>query len=501
MKHTAKTRHNSSIRSMLISLLLVFGLSLGLVLVMSFNTILSLQKDFSAAVSNNASIQSLHTRFSAEQDSLFEMIRSPGEASVSHCLTLFAETDRDLSGMTLTLHDQETLLLLRATVLSHEQYGLRLQELSEAIIGSEYKADTDEEILLYRELLLRGTYIDLYIEEMKANSIHLEEIVYSQVRDRIRMVVPLFFIVGGIVLLCNILLTVRVIRHILPPLSSLHRASLDLQNGIYAEDEIPIYYQDEIGDLTTAFLHMRRQIRSTIDALNERNRLENDLHKREMQAAQMEALLEEARFQYLQSQINPHFLYNSLNTISIYAMREGADTTYDLLLHLASIYRYYTYDIRDATVTLRQELEMVSNYMFLHKTRFLDRVRWELRSDPAAEELKIPKFLLQPLVENSLVHGLADREHGTLRLETALIAPHTVRIEIADDGCGFDPDAIKEGQNASSMTHGLQNVQTRLGIFSPESTFTIHSVIGQGTTIVMELVCPDDAHTEVAHDE
>lgn len=113
----------------------------------------------------------------------------------------------------------------------------------------------------------------------------------------------------------------------------------------------------------------------------------------------------------LKNQINPHFLFNTLNIIAGMANLEGAQTTEEMIRALGSLFRY-NLKTPEEKVYLEQELKVISDYMFLQKMRFGDRITYQIDCQTDAEAVMIPTFTFQPLVENAIIHGLVSKEEG-----------------------------------------------------------------------------------------
>ncbi len=175
---------------------------------------------------------------------------------------------------------------------------------------------------------------------------------------------------------------------------------------------------------------------------------------RELRASQLEARLSEARLAALKMQLRPHFLFNTLNSISslIYSDRDSADA---MLTRLAEFLRMTIDSEAEQLVPLSRELESVRRYLAIEQIRLEDRLRVEYRIEPLAERALVPNLVLQPLVENAIHHGVASREQGGTIVITAAVRDGQLRLSVADDGAGLsgEPDRIRVG---------LGNTQARL---------------------------------------
>lgn len=207
----------------------------------------------------------------------------------------------------------------------------------------------------------------------------------------------------------------------------------------------------------------------------------DDLVNREYKA---NLAMKEAQFYALQSQIKPHFLFNTLNGFIGLNRMDDRKTLEKAILSLTRMMRY-VFDCKDE-VHVKDELAFLDDYCMLQRLRFEDRLDYSIQyCDEVADEL-IPKLILQPIVENAVIHGIEPLSKlchlriscGKLVKEDRVI----IRFEVRDDGAGFDPDMeIKDNSK------GLKNVQERLNLRNGYSHFFIQSRPGDGTAVIIEI--------------
>ncbi len=209
----------------------------------------------------------------------------------------------------------------------------------------------------------------------------------------------------------------------------------------------------------------------------------------ELKLEEQKRLLLEARFEALQRQINPHFLFNTLNSIAT-LIRVRPEQARELIVKLASILRALLKD-HDSYVPFREELNFTDDYLGIEVVRFgSEKLRIVKEIDPGTLELPVPSMLLQPLVENSIKHGLEPRiSGGTITLRSRLENGNLV-IEVEDDGVGIAPDrAVRSGVLTQSGNGiGMRNVRERLEVlYGNAAEFEITSRPGRGTLITMQM--------------
>jgi two-component system, LytTR family, sensor kinase len=207
----------------------------------------------------------------------------------------------------------------------------------------------------------------------------------------------------------------------------------------------------------------------------------------EMSLEEQKRLLLEARLDALQRQINPHFLFNTLNSIAS-LVRSKPELAREMTVKLANILRAL---LRDHTsyVPLREELKFTDDYLDIEVVRFgPEKLRVEKEIDPATLEVLVPSILLQPLIENSIKHGLEPRIHGGTVTVRSRIAGDKMHIEIADDGIGIGTRPVSELRRSSGAGIGIKNVQERLEVlYGDRAHFEVVSNPGRGTLVSIEI--------------
>ena len=223
------------------------------------------------------------------------------------------------------------------------------------------------------------------------------------------------------------------------------------------------------------------------------------LHEEELQKLEVERRLETMKLEVLVNQVNPHFLFNTLNVIGGMAMLENAETTEKMIMALSNLFRYNLKNSSSEAV-LSQELNVVRDYMYIQQMRFGERLRFSI--DCAVEESSaiIPTFTFQPLVENAIIHGLAPKEEGGKihirvweRSGETFITVHDTGVGMSEEKLNKLKRKLEEG-NVSRDSIGVGNVYRRFKIMYPEGQFTIYSREKKGTLIKLQI--PKCNHAE-----
>ena len=278
----------------------------------------------------------------------------------------------------------------------------------------------------------------------------------------------------------------EIARNITFPIQKLRDSMKRVQKGDFSAAEIEVYSDNEIGSLTRSFNVMTHKIQ--------------DLMAQNIQEQEQKRKIE---LKALQSQINPHFLYNTLD--SIIWMAEGKKNE-EVVLMTASLARLLrqSISIENELVTIGQEVEYVRSYLTIQKMRYKDKLDFEINVDPRITHAQIIRLVLQPIVENAIYHGLKYKESkGMLKVHGYELGERII-IDITDDGVGMDEETLKHIYDKHKVNYhsngvGVYNVQQRLVLYyGKEYGIIYHSEKGKGTTATV--VIPkkqEDVHEKI----
>lgn len=272
------------------------------------------------------------------------------------------------------------------------------------------------------------------------------------------------------------------------PIHKLAELSSRIAAGDLAVGLMPINGSDEVAVLSRSFNEMSRSIREMVEDLKEKAELERKLHEEEIALERMQRSLEEARFMGLQAQINPHFLFNALNTISRTAQFEHADGTSGLIKSLATLFRYHLRDPRKS-VSFSEELMILEEYLSIQRYRYGERLRYSVNCAVPADELQVPAFILQPLVENAVKYGIEPEEEGGEIQVEAVGDRERTRVSISDTGRGMrqhEADEILKAAREGRGGIGITNVLERLNLYyGGRERVEFLSEPGRGSTVIL----------------
>lgn len=329
-----------------------------------------------------------------------------------------------------------------------------------------YKRKYDDATKLYG-------YIQSSIDELNNLMFQENSSTYSVLRAVMRYleisntIIMIVIVAGGMILL--ILAT----RKMFIPLSNMAEAAQLVGQGNFRVKMHDTDAQDELGVVTRAFNTMVENLDLYMARTKASMEKEQQMMERELL---MENHLKEAQLKYLQSQINPHFLFNSLNAGAQLAMMEDAEQTGIFVEKMADFFRYNVKKGQE-DATLGEELEAVDNYIYILNVRFAGDIHFSKDVDETLENVRVPSMILQPVVENSVNHGIRDIEwEGKIHLKVTGDADY-IRISVKDNGKGMTPEKIEsvlsgnkehKSEEGDSTGIGMNNVISRLELYYEE---------------------------------
>lgn len=371
-------------------------------------------------------------------------------------------------------------------------------------VGSKRARDINRYITYYNDANRIFGYIDIYITKLNNELLKENTVRYHVAANRIEIVqmINIAIIIG--VILFNLVFMLLMTYKTTKPIVTLSQAADEISRGNFNVPEVDVDTEDEISVMAKAFNKMASSVKDHIDALKETALLQNKLKEQELQNLIMKTHLKEAELQALQSQINPHFIFNTLNTGAQIAMMEGADKTCYFIENVASLFRYNLKKL-DRTVSLGEEIRNIDTYIFILKTRFTDRIQFVQNIEADNLDIQMPCMILQPIVENAFIHGIGNLEAGGTITLTVKSSDTCVEIIVSDNGKGMDDQKVRQllncgddlpkhesGSLDSKKGHttgiGMGNVINRLNIFYGQSNIVdIQSQPGKGTSVSIKI--------------
>ena len=284
------------------------------------------------------------------------------------------------------------------------------------------------------------------------------------------------YVLTAVVLVIVALLFSRFMaRSITLPIQKLRDSMKKVQEGDFSVSDVVVDSRNEIGSLTKSFDVMTRRIQEL---------MEQNVHEQEQKR--------KSELKALQSQINPHFLYNTLD--SIIWMAEGKKNE-EVVLMTASLARLLRQSIsnEDEVVPIANEVEYARGYLTIQKMRYKDKLEFQIEVDPSILHIPLIKLVLQPIIENAIYHGLKYKESKGLLIIKGFPKDGNAVLQVIDDGVGMDEETLahiydRHKVNYHSNGVGVYNVQKRLKLYYGEDYgITYESVVGKGTTATITI--------------
>ncbi len=341
----------------------------------------------------------------------------------------------------------------------------------------------------FSEVARYGTNINWAIDRLITRQLEENSRQYLVISKRLIFIqrLGLFLIIGALIF--SIIVTVWTSFRLTDPLKNLVEAARNISRGKFNQAPLKVSTNDEVGVVTTAFNEMATDIANLIQKIKQQSDLAQRLQDQELQNLTMKNVLREAELHALQSQINPHFLFNMLNAGVQLAIIENAEKTADYIDKAASLLRYNLRRM-DNPVTLAEEIDHLKTYFFILSARYgKDRIKFIVELDPSIGDFQIPLLTLQPIVENALVHGVEDMESGGVITVKAFPQGSMVIIQILDNGKGMDDEtlqSLREMKYSAGHTTGLglHNVRERLRLFFRVEDLLLFDTLPEGGVMV-----------------
>ena len=205
--------------------------------------------------------------------------------------------------------------------------------------------------------------------------------------------------------------------------------------------------------------------------------------KFELQASELQSQLVSAQLNALKMQLQPHFLFNTLNAITVLVRQQKSKDAEQMLGYLSDLLRGVLEDVDAQEVSLRRELEYLQLYLAIEKVRFADRLQVEILTDPGTQEASVPQLILQPIVENAIRHGIGRRSSAGRILISASKINGSVELRVQDDGPGLSP-----GDPSREQGIGLTNTRERLQqLYGRNATLEIENCDRGGVIVTMNI--------------
>lgn len=364
------------------------------------------------------------------------------------------EQDEILGYVVISMRQEHFEDVLKGTYSSQDGVCI-LNSFWETVYSTEAAAREDIGAVLRKRMMdgedILQSYHNnrIYVSELGETglmSVFLRPEVFTA--DTTRSMYSVLLIMAAASLLLCVAVAARMSNHLSWPIRVLNRAMQELQGG-NLDTRINSRRTDEFGELSDSFNVMAKELKQYM----------------ERQVSQQKEL-NDVQIAMMQAQLNPHFLYNTLDTMKWVAKANHIPEIATLAAKLAKILR--TSISRDQLITLQEEMDLVESYAEIQRIRFNGKFRFEYVLPEDLCSCIIPKLIVQPIVENSVIHGLAECEEGTIRV-VASDCDGMLTIEVTDDGCGISPE-VMERLNSRDR----EKLAGHIGFYNVDTIIRLH---------------------------
>lgn len=440
--------------------------------------------------SSNVDLTELSDSLSAVQESLYAYL----SVKTSDSLENYYRSEQTYRNLLEKLGSQvssnPTMLLERNIRRMSESYLALAEEAVSAKRGrnvEKYKELYDSSQNLY-------SYINTYIDELNSQQFRNNSASYQTLREALEYLEISSLVLMTVMMGIGILMLFGITKGMIEPLTNLAETANLVGQGNFNVKMPPTDSLDEVGIVTRAFNTMVESLEEYIIRTTRSMEKEQQMMERELL---MKNHLKEAQLKYLQSQINPHFLFNSLNAGAQLAMLEDAEKTCIFVEKMADFFRYNVKKgLEDAS--LEEELAAVENYIYILNVRFAGEIHFTRQADERIMDCRVPSMILQPIVENAVNHGIRNIDwEGCIHLEI-MEEEGRIFIRIRDNGKGMSQERIQEvlsgqagdGEEQSDSTGvGMNNVISRLELYYNQKNLVEIRSRGEnkGTEVILKL--------------
>ena len=440
--------------------------------------------------SSNVDLTELSDSLSAVQESLYAYLSVKTSDSLENYYRSEQTYRNLLEKLGSQISSNPTMLLERNIRRMSESYLALAEEAVSAKRGrnvEKYKELYDNSQKLY-------SYINTYIDELNSQQFRNNSASYQTLREALEYLEVSSLVLMTVMMGIGILMLFGITKGMIEPLTNLAETVNLVGQGNFNVKMPQTDSLDEVGIVTRAFNTMVESLEEYILRTTRSMEKEQQMMERELL---MKNHLKEAQLKYLQSQINPHFLFNSLNAGAQLAMLEDAEKTCIFVEKMADFFRYNVKKgLEDAS--LEEELAAVENYIYILNVRFAGEIHFTRQADEGIMDCRVPSMILQPIVENAVNHGIRNIDwEGRIHLEIEGIEDR-IFIRIRDNGKGMSQERIQEvlsgqagdGEEQSDSTGvGMNNVISRLELYYNQKNLVDIRSRGEnkGTEVILKL--------------
>lgn len=391
---------------------------------------------------------------------------------------IIADIDLTKSGRIFLVNEEGRILATESETLSGE------------LLDEPYRNFLGENEAFYNNVRVGNTYYSVYNSGAISNGWYMvlaipRDYYMRDITKLKNVIIPITLMTAFLTALLSILVS----RGITRPIRFLSGAMENFGQGNF-DINCQVDSEDEIGRLSHTFNQMVMDMNSLVNTVYEQK-----------------VMKQEAQMKSLQMQINPHFLYNTLDTINWMARIRHVDEIGDMVAALSNMMRYSLE--KKSFVRLGEEVKSLKDYIAIQNYRYRDKMVAEIEIDESLMSLYIPRLLIQPILENAIVHGIEEKLDKGHILVAARREDEDLYIQIIDDGVGMTEETmshiLREDYSMKKSGHtsiGVVNVNRRIQmIYGKDYGLLVQSVLGAGTKITIHIPAREEEQEEVKKDE
>ena len=438
--------------------------------------------------SSNVNLNELSDRLGDVQNYMYRYLEVKDSDSLTNYYRAEQEYKDLLNGLNMQISDNPIQILEKNIRSMSDNYLVIADETVQAKRGmnvEKYKSSYESALKLYR-------FITHDISVLNGRQFKNNSASYQTLQAALKYLEIVSLVILMIVMFISLAVMMILTKDIVTPLTNLAQTAKLVGQGNFHVKVSPVHSRDELGIVTGTFNQMVDSLGEYVTKIKESAEKEQEMQARELLT---QSHLKEAQLKFLQSQINPHFLFNSLNAGVQLAVMEDAEKTSVFIEKMADFFRYNVKKgMEDATI--REEVETVENYIYILNVRFAGEIHYSSEVDQSVLDYRVPSMMLQPLVENAVNHGIRGIDwQGEVKL-VVRDCEDEIEIRVEDNGKGMSEEQIRQIYEGSRGTKnpettgiGVSNVISRLKLYyNTDSVLEIASGgPGRGTTVILKI--------------
>ena len=444
----------------------------------------SMSSEIDKVYQGNLRLNEVSDALMAVQDSMTDYLNS----KTSDSLEEFYRNEQTYSQLVQDMSDEVTGATFQRMERSIRHMSEEYLDLVSQTIEAKRGRNVEKYRVRYENATQMYEYINTYIYSLNNEQFRSNSENYSRLSAAFRNFEMVSVIALSIVIVVSVSIVVKLTGEIISPLKDLAVTADEVAGGNFDTELLQVQSEDEIGVVTGAFNQMLISIRQYLESLRESMEIRRSLMEKELL---MEAHLKDAQLKYLQAQINPHFIYNTLDNIR-YLIPTDPQRAQQLIGRFIGILRYSINNTKH-NVTVKDDLKYLQDYLVIQSTRFGANFSYEIDIDDACMEFIIPKLLLQPLLENSIKYGFQKKPCIHIRVR-GWLGEDALYFTVEDNGGGVDETMLEQlrdilrSDEVNIEHNGLQNINRRIWLgYGGDSGLTIDSTEGEGFTVKLKL--------------